>query len=79
MGGCLHTSPSIHQNVFHASVPGKHFPQFPAEGSDENLKSLHSKGRGKKIPNASPSLCFEFSPACEADSGGPKASHVPFD
>lgn len=27
---------------------GKRFPQFPAEGSDENLKSTHSKGRGDK-------------------------------
>lgn len=71
MGGCPHTSPSIHQNVFHASVPGKHFPQFPAEGSDENLKSIQSKGREKK-PQTNPSLCFEFRPACEANSGGPK-------
>lgn len=71
MGGCSHSSPSIHRNVFPTSVPGKHFPHFPAEGSDENLKSTYGKGRGKK-PNLNPSLCFEFSPACEANAGGPK-------
>lgn len=74
MGGCPHTSPSIHQHVFHTSVPGKHFLQFPAEGSDENLKSKEPKiAKGEeKNPNPSPRLCFEFSPACEANSGGPK-------
>lgn len=74
MGGCPHTSPSIHQNVFHTSIPGKHFPEFPAEGSDENLKSIHSKGRGKKKTNPNPtsSLFFELSAACEANWGGPK-------
>lgn len=75
MGGCPHTSPSIHQHVFHASGAGKHFLQFPAEGSDENLKSKEpkiAKGEERKKPNPSPSLCFEFSPACEANSGGPK-------
>lgn len=73
MGGCPHTSLSIHQNVVHTVVPEKHFPQFPAEGSDENVKSTLCQGRGeKKKTKPKPKLCFEFTPACEANSDGPK-------
>lgn len=79
MGRCSHASPSIHRNVFHASIPGKHFPQFPAEGSDENLKSTHGKGRANKKAKPKPKLLLWIQPSFWSKRRRTEASSVPLD